>query len=115
MNFCREIALKKGPKKNESLSQPIKMESSTPINPLPIRASAPVPNYQQALISAHNPFDLLQSQPFRPITSQPKTSPYYDIASYTLYYIKPELQSIPMAHLIAQQFFPPNFHYISGH
>ena len=56
----------------------------------------------------------MQSQKSRPITSQSKTSPYYDIASYTLCYIEPKLQSILAAHLIAQQFFP-HFHYISGH
>ena len=50
--------------KQESLTRPIKMESSTLINPLPIRVFTPIPNYHQALITAHNPFDLVAKSTF---------------------------------------------------
>ncbi|CAL8167535.1 unnamed protein product [Prunus armeniaca] len=99
-----------------SLSKP---ESPSSIVPYPSFSPIPVvnrysplgttvgqfrPNYQSALVSSYDPFQL--SSTATPISSYPKSSPYVHKSSSNLFIIEPHIPEIMSPAMIAKEHFP---------
>ncbi|CAL9029753.1 unnamed protein product [Prunus brigantina] len=110
--------------KTES-SCPSKHESSSSVVPFPGHFPIPVanrysplgtivgqfrPNYQSALVSSYDPFQL--SSTATPISSFPKSSPYVHKSNSNLFIIEPHIPEIMSPAMIAKDHFPNEFHFL---
>ncbi|CAL9024212.1 unnamed protein product [Prunus brigantina] len=69
------------------------------------------PNYQSAIVSSYDPFQLPASIA-SPSVVYPKTSPYFPSSSTRLFIIEPHIHNIQMPAMIAKEYFPPGFHFM---
>ncbi|CAL2272868.1 unnamed protein product [Prunus armeniaca] len=106
-------------KTESSCSSLPKPESPSSIVPYPSFSPIPVvnrysplgttigqfrPNYQSALVSSYDPFQL--SSTATPISSYPKSSPYVHKRSSNLFIIEPHIPEIMSPAMIAKEHFP---------
>ncbi|CAL9014719.1 unnamed protein product, partial [Prunus brigantina] len=119
--------LSQNPVKIEPSSSPVKHEPFT-LTPYPGHPPIPVmsnrfsplgttvaplrPNYQSALVSSYDPFQLPPTA--TPMSSQffPKSSPYVLKNTANLFILEPHIHKSMSPAQIAEHHFPPNFHYL---
>ncbi|CAL2254639.1 unnamed protein product [Prunus armeniaca] len=103
--------------KTESTITPYPGLSPIPLvnrySPLGSTLSQIRPNYQSALTSSYDPFQLPPTAtPLSSSSYHPKTSPYVYKSTANLFIIEPHVPVSLSPIMIAQNHFPPGFHYL---
>ncbi|CAL2259537.1 unnamed protein product [Prunus armeniaca] len=73
------------------------------------------PNYQSALISSYDQFQVITPSPTASPISHTKSSPYFHRNSQTLFLIESCFNHCTNPVKIAKAYFPSNFHYMPSH
>ncbi|KAI5322832.1 hypothetical protein L3X38_031904 [Prunus dulcis] len=73
------------------------------------------PNYQSALISSYDAFQVVTHSPTSSPIGHTKSSPYFPKSSQIHFLIEPCFNHLANPVKIAKSYFPPNFHYMPPH